>query len=117
VAGVQTCALPIWARASEVGDPGQAKTHASGIGDPGRAKAHASGIGDRVPAHGLGAGLRLIGRAIREEPRVFAIAVAGSTAFGALTVASAVVVGEVVGRVVVPSNDSRRTVTAAKSSS
>src|SRR5690606_1737299 len=61
----------------------------------------------------LGTGLRLIGRAIREEPRVFAIAVAGSTAFGALTVASAVVVGEVVGRVVVPSIDSGRAVPAA----
>src|SRR5690606_41630502 len=99
------------------GGPARARARASEVGDPGRAKAHASGIGDRVPAHVLGTGLRLIGRAIREEPRVFAIAVAGSTAFGALTVASAVVVGEVVGRVVVPSNDSRRTVTAAKSSS
>lgn len=82
-------------------------------GGPARAKARTRGVGDRVTAGVLGTGLRLIGRAIREEPRVFAVAVAGSTAFGALTVASAVVVGEVVGRVVVPSIDSGRAVPAA----
>ena len=41
-----------------------------------------------------------------EEPRVFAVALAGSTAFGVLTVASAAVVGELVGAVVVPAVDS-----------
>jgi ABC-type multidrug transport system fused ATPase/permease subunit len=69
--------------------------------------------GERVAAGVLGAGLRLIGRAIREEPRVFAVALAGSTAFGLLTVVGAIVVGEVVGRVVVPAIDTGRVVPAA----
>lgn len=61
----------------------------------------------------LGRGLGLIGRAIREQAKVFAIALAGSTAFGLLTVASAFVVGQVVGRVVVPALDSHRVAPAA----
>jgi ABC-type multidrug transport system fused ATPase/permease subunit len=48
-------------------------------------------------------GLRILGRAIREEPRVFAVGVGGSVLFGLLTVASAYVVGAIVGEVVVPS--------------
>jgi ATP-binding cassette subfamily B protein len=51
-------------------------------------------------------GLRVLGRGIREEPWAFTIAVVGSSAFGLLTVASAYVVGAVVGRVVVPALDS-----------
>ncbi|MEU4780335.1 ABC transporter ATP-binding protein [Micromonospora sp. NPDC023633] len=47
-------------------------------------------------------GLAVLGRAIREEPRIFAVAVTGSVLFGAMTVASAYVVGAVVGDVVVP---------------
>ncbi|MEU9508130.1 ABC transporter ATP-binding protein [Micromonospora sp. NPDC048170] len=47
-------------------------------------------------------GLAVLGRAIREEPRIFAVAVGGSVLFGAMTVASAFVVGAVVGDVVVP---------------
>ncbi|MEV4467176.1 ABC transporter ATP-binding protein [Micromonospora echinofusca] len=47
-------------------------------------------------------GLVVLGRAIREEPRIFAVAVSGSVLFGAMTVASAFVVGAVVGDVVVP---------------
>ncbi|MFV2110865.1 ABC transporter ATP-binding protein [Micromonospora sp. LOL_025] len=47
-------------------------------------------------------GLAVLGRAIREEPRIFAVAVSGSVLFGAMTVASAYVVGAVVGDVVVP---------------
>ncbi|MCX4388474.1 ABC transporter ATP-binding protein/permease [Micromonospora peucetia] len=47
-------------------------------------------------------GLAVLGRAIREEPRIFAVAVSGSVLFGAMTVASAFVVGAVVGDVVVP---------------
>jgi ABC-type multidrug transport system fused ATPase/permease subunit len=53
----------------------------------------------------IGKGLRVLGHAIREEPRMFGIAVAGSTAFSLLTIASAFVVGAVVGRVVVPAID------------
>ena len=66
------------------------------------------GGGGGLAAGVLGTGLGLIWRAIREEPRVFAVALAGSTAFGLLTVVGAVVVGEVVGRVVVPAIDSGR---------
>lgn len=47
-------------------------------------------------------GLRVLGHAIREEPRIFAVAVAGSVLFGLLTVGSAYVVGAVIGSVVVP---------------
>ncbi|MFG3704352.1 ABC transporter ATP-binding protein [Micromonospora sp. NPDC047670] len=47
-------------------------------------------------------GLAVLGRAIREQPRIFAVAVTGSVLFGAMTVASAFVVGAVVGDVVVP---------------
>jgi ABC-type multidrug transport system fused ATPase/permease subunit len=50
----------------------------------------------------LARGLRVLGRAIREEPRIFAVAVAGSVLFGLLTVTSAYVVGGVVGHVAVP---------------
>ncbi|HEX6970106.1 MAG TPA: ABC transporter ATP-binding protein [Micromonosporaceae bacterium] len=50
----------------------------------------------------LAKGLRILGRAIREEPRVFAVGVGGSVLFGLLTVASAYVVGAIVGEVVVP---------------
>ncbi|MFJ8686993.1 ABC transporter ATP-binding protein [Micromonospora wenchangensis] len=47
-------------------------------------------------------GLWVLGRAIREQPRIFAVAVAGSVLFGGLVIASAYVVGAVVGDVVVP---------------
>ncbi len=44
----------------------------------------------------------MLGRAVREQPRIFAVAVAGSVLFGLLVIASAYVVGAVVGDVVVP---------------
>ncbi|MGC4805829.1 ABC transporter ATP-binding protein [Micromonospora sp. DT233] len=47
-------------------------------------------------------GLSVLGRAIREQPRIFTVAVAGSVLFGLLVIASAYVVGAVVGDVVVP---------------
>ncbi|PWR14086.1 ABC transporter permease [Micromonospora sicca] len=50
----------------------------------------------------LGRGLRVLGRAIREQPRIFAVAVTGSVLFGLMVIASAFVVGRVVGDVVVP---------------
>lgn len=68
---------------------------------------------ERVSADILARGLRVLGRAIREEPRVFAVAVVGSTAWGVLTVASALVIGAIVGRVVVPALDSGRIVPSA----
>ncbi len=53
----------------------------------------------------LGKGLWVLGRAIREQPWVFSIGVAGSVLFGAMTIASAYVVGVVIGSVVVPAVD------------
>ena len=50
----------------------------------------------------LGRGLRVLGRAIRTEPRLFAVGTVGSSFFGVLVIANAYVVGAVIGRVVVP---------------
>lgn len=50
----------------------------------------------------LGRGLWVLGRAIREQPRIFTFAVTGSVLFGLLIVVNAYVVGAVVGRVAVP---------------
>ncbi len=47
-------------------------------------------------------GLRVLGQAIRTEPRLFTIGVAGSSVFGLLVIANSYVVGAVIGRVVVP---------------
>ncbi|UWZ40646.1 ABC transporter ATP-binding protein [Dactylosporangium roseum] len=58
-------------------------------------------------------GLRVLGRAIRDEPHIFAVAVAGSVLFSLLTIATAFVSGEVVGRIVVPTIDSRHVGTGA----
>jgi len=56
----------------------------------------------------LGKGLRVLGYAIRGEPRLFAVAVAGSTVFSLLTIGTAYVVGAIIGHVVVPAFDSGR---------
>ncbi|WP_239309337.1 ABC transporter ATP-binding protein, partial [Frankia sp. Cj3] len=48
-------------------------------------------------------GLAVLGMGIREEPRSFALAVAGSSLFGFMTVASSIVLGEVIDRVLLPS--------------
>ena len=68
---------------------------------------------ERVPAGVLAEGLRVLGHAIRTEPRVFAVSVIGSSFFGLLTVATAYVIGFVVGRVVVPALDTGRVVPGA----
>jgi ATP-binding cassette subfamily B protein len=60
----------------------------------------------------VGSGLRVLGHAIREQPRLFAVGVGGSVLFGLLTIAGARVIGIVVGRIVVPAIDSGH-VTAA----
>jgi len=60
----------------------------------------------------VGSGLRVLGHAIREQPRLFAVGVGGSVLFGLLTIAGARVIGIVVGHVVVPAIDSGH-VTAA----
>ncbi|MFI7543229.1 ABC transporter ATP-binding protein [Actinoplanes sp. NPDC049599] len=50
----------------------------------------------------LGRGLRVLGQAIRTEPRLFVIGTAGSSLFGLLVIANSYVVGWVIGNVVVP---------------
>lgn len=50
----------------------------------------------------LGRGLRVLGRAIRTEPRLFVIGTIGSSLFGLLVIANSYVVGGVIGNVVVP---------------
>ncbi|GAB2589849.1 multidrug ABC transporter ATP-binding protein [Paractinoplanes abujensis] len=47
-------------------------------------------------------GLRVLGQAIKAEPRLFTVGVAGSSLFGILVIANSYVVGAVIGRVVVP---------------
>ena len=58
-------------------------------------------------------GLGVLAMSIREEPRSFAIAVSGSAVYGLATVASAVVVGGVVDRVVEPAYALGETTAAA----
>lgn len=58
-------------------------------------------------------GLYVIGRGVRSEPTVFAIAVGGSAVYGAMTVGQAVVVGRVVEVVVLPALAQGRASTAA----
>jgi len=58
-------------------------------------------------------GLWLLGRAVRHEPRIFAVAVGGSAVYGVMTVGSAWVLGEVTDRVIVPAFRSGDTTTGA----
>ncbi|MEU4236555.1 ABC transporter ATP-binding protein [Actinoplanes sp. NPDC026619] len=50
----------------------------------------------------LGRGLRVLGQAIRTEPRLFTIGAVGSSVFGLLIIANSYLVGGVIGDVVVP---------------
>jgi ABC-type multidrug transport system fused ATPase/permease subunit len=56
----------------------------------------------------LARGARIVARAIRDEPAMFAVAVLGSLSYSLLTVATAWVVGFVVGRVIVPQLETGR---------
>lgn len=58
-------------------------------------------------------GFWLLGRAVRHEPRIFAVAVGGSAVYGTMTVASAWVLGRITDRVVVPAFRSGETTTGA----
>jgi ATP-binding cassette, subfamily B, bacterial len=58
--------------------------------------------GSRTTNDVLGRGLRVLGAGIREQRRIFAIAVLGSSLFASMTVASAFVMGAVTSRVVLP---------------
>ncbi len=57
--------------------------------------------------------MQVLGVAIREEPRIFAAAVGASALYGATTVASALILGEVTDRVVVPAFRDGETTTGA----
>jgi ATP-binding cassette subfamily B protein len=61
----------------------------------------------------LGRGMRVLGHAIRAEPRLFIVGTIGSSLFGLLIIGNAFVVGEVIERVVVPAFADRRATTAA----
>ena len=58
-------------------------------------------------------GLRLLARAVREEPRIFSVALAGSTLYALMTVASAYVLGRVTQHVVLPAFDNGHTTAGA----
>lgn len=60
-------------------------------------------MASRTSGDVLRQGMRVLGRAIREQPRIFALAVGGSVLFSLLIIANSYVVGWVVGDVVVPS--------------
>ncbi len=64
---------------------------------------------DRV----LRRGFRLIGKAIRTQPRIFTAALVGSALFGAMSVGSAYVMGQVTGRVILPAFADERVITGA----
>lgn len=59
------------------------------------------------------AGLRVLGTAIVEQRRVFALAATASALFGGMTVAGAFVMGQVTSRVILPALRERRTTAAA----
>ena len=58
-------------------------------------------------------GLRHIGRAVSEQPKIFALAVLGSSLYGGMTVASAYVIGGITDRVLLPSFDDGATTASA----
>ena len=60
-------------------------------------------------------GLRHVRRAIVEQPGMFTLAVAASSLYGAMTVASAWVIGEITDRVLLPAFEDGETTTAALS--
>lgn len=67
-----------------------------------------SGTGNDV----LGRGLRVLGKAIRAEPRLFVVSSLGSSLFGLLIVANSYVVGFLIGHVVAPAFAAHRVDTA-----
>ena len=67
----------------------------------------------RTPTDVLLRGFRVVGVGIREQWRIFAVAVTGSAVYGAMTVASAFVMGRVAGEVIVPAFQQGRTTAGA----
>jgi len=58
-------------------------------------------------------GFRLIGQAIRKQPRIFTVALLGSALFGVMSVGSAYVMGAVTGRVILPAFEQERVAAGA----
>ncbi|CAN5182761.1 ABC transporter ATP-binding protein [soil metagenome] len=58
-------------------------------------------------------GMRLLGKAISEQRGIFTLALAGSALFAAMTVGTAFVLGEITGRVILPSFEDGRASTGA----
>ncbi|WP_207782285.1 ABC transporter ATP-binding protein [Phytoactinopolyspora limicola] len=50
----------------------------------------------------LGEGMRILGRALRDEPVILGISIAGSALYGLMTVVAAEVIGRVTDRVIIP---------------
>ncbi len=82
---------------------------AAAHGGRGRGLRAAKGVGGDV----LRRGLAILRMSVREEPRVFAVSVVGSTLFGLAAVGGAFVVGAIVGDVVVPALRSGQVTAAA----
>jgi ATP-binding cassette subfamily B protein len=70
-------------------------------------------MSQRVTSNILREGLRVLGIAVRAEPRVFAISVLGSGLYAATTVGTAWVLGQVTQNVVLPAFESGRTTAGA----
>ena len=69
-----------------------------------------SGDSERVT---LREGFALLGRGIRHEKLIFTVAILGSAVFGAATVFTSVVIGQITDRVIVPAFQEGRTTTGA----
>jgi ATP-binding cassette, subfamily B, bacterial len=70
-------------------------------------------VTDRSDQVTLREGFGVLGRAVRDEPGVFAVAVTGSAVFGVATALTAAVIGAVTDRVIVPAFARGHTTTAA----
>jgi ATP-binding cassette, subfamily B, bacterial len=72
-----------------------------------------SSVTDQSDQVTLREGLRVLARAIRDEPAIFAVAVAGSAVYGVMTGLAAVVIGRITDDVIVPAFQQGQTTTSA----
>ena len=72
-----------------------------------------SSVTDQSDQVTLREGLRVLARAIRDEPAIFAVAVAGSALYGVMTGLAAVVIGRITDDVIVPAFQQGQTTTSA----
>ena len=61
----------------------------------------------------IGRGLGVLWTGVQEQPRIFALSAVGSALFGLMTIAQALVLGEITSRVIVPGLEEGRTTRAA----